>query len=774
MRVSASVSVRVSRTSGRLLVLATLLGTSAASLRAQQYARCDFLGERRRAGLAYDAQRERMVLFGGVTGRGTTYAPAIQNETWEWSNGVWTARRDVTAQPTLFDGARGTVWDTRDQVVRMVGSPAAGWGLDVWTWKGVGWQRASVSWSPPFRQHFATAYDETRQRLVMWGGTDSTGFALVDVWEFDGTIWTVAAAPNPVGRDEAAMAYDGVRGKVVMFGGRAANGGQALADMWEWDGAVWTQIVPAGLPPARNGHSMTWDPVRRRVVLFGGSTSTPGTTFGDTWEWNGSAWAQVTTAAAPPARTEHAATYHSGRNRVVVACGETATGLLKDTWEYDGLAWVEVTPQAAPDGLANHASAFDSARNDVVVFGGRDNGLALRNDTWRWHLDAWSRANPANSPSARFDHSMAFDRAAGLVVLFGGFTTAAQNDTWLWDGITWGQATPTSSPPARSQHAMAYDSGRGRVVLFGGTSATGSLLADTWEWDGTNWTQITPAASPPARADHGMAYDAGRAQVVLVGGRDATSYRQDTWVYDGTTWTDMSTLNVTPRAGVAMDYDPVRDRVIMFGGSNASSHASPPLYAWNGTQWSIVTVITIPQPTLRSDLSMSWDDVSGHLVAFGGETGNGTSAVRSSETWIITHNTRASAVGLLPASVCQGPNPARIGQYGVPYVGNASFALDFVPGTPLTTPSPVAFLLSLNQANRVMLGPCPLIVDPATLFLTTSRLAAGTVASQPLPIPLAFHLMGLRFLAQCVHLDPPTANNGIAFSAALRVTIGDF
>ncbi|MEZ5963891.1 MAG: kelch repeat-containing protein [Planctomycetota bacterium] len=760
---------------GHLWVLAALFTTLAPNAHAQLWGKRESLSERRRVGMAYDELRGRVVMFGGITGRGTTYTGGLL-ETWEWANGSWVRRADVTTQPGQVDSSRGMVWNTAEQAVQLVTFPSATAMADLWEWKGRIWQRPSPATRPAFRQHFATAYDETRQRLVMWGGSDASG-AQLDVWEFDGTDWEAPpGGPGPSGRNEPGLAWDGVRGKIILFGGREVVGGLARNDMWEWDGVAWTQITPATVPTARNGHSMTWDPVRRRVVLFGGSTSTPGTVFNDTWEWDGTNWSRITTAASPPARTAHASTYHSGRNRLMISCGEFATGLLNDTWEYDGSTWVQVTPPDSPAARADHAAAYDPVRGETILFGGRDTSLLARNDTWRWRGTTWTPLNPATAPAARFDHAMAFDSARGNLVLFGGFTTTPQNDTWLWDGTNWTQANPAARPPARYQHSMAFDASRGRLVLFGGTSTTSGLLADTWEWDGTNWTQITPTTSPLARAEHSMAFDAANNQIVLFGGRiNTTTYRQDTWVYSGTTWTDQNTSNVTVRGNCGMDYDPVRQRIYLFAGkSGTSTYAATLLYAWTGTAWTQVNIFTLPLPNARGGVSLVWDAAGRHLMSFGGE--NATNG-KLSETWILTFNTKAAVSNpIAPGTGCTGFHVATILGYDKPILGNANFALDFVPSDTPTPTSPVFFLLSVNQAaNGIGFGACTqLVVDPATLFLTSYQLVRGSLASLSLPIPLSLNLAGGQFIAQCMHLDPPTPLNGIAFSVGVRVTMGDY
>ena len=53
-----------------------------------------------------------------------------------------------------------------------------------------------------------------------------------------------------------ARAYDQTRGRVVMFGGRTRSGSIFLADTWEWDGVDWLPFTPAHAPAPRMGHAM--------------------------------------------------------------------------------------------------------------------------------------------------------------------------------------------------------------------------------------------------------------------------------------------------------------------------------------------------------------------------------------------------------------------------------------------------------------------------------------------------------------------------------------
>ncbi len=84
----------------------------------------------------------------------------------------------------------------------------------------------------------------------------------------DGT-W--ATNPPPSGRSEHAAIYDPVRDRMVVFGG---YDGTSRNDVWALSLAgspAWTVLAPAGSPPdARKAHTAIYDPVRDRMVVFGG------------------------------------------------------------------------------------------------------------------------------------------------------------------------------------------------------------------------------------------------------------------------------------------------------------------------------------------------------------------------------------------------------------------------------------------------------------------------------------------------------------------------
>lgn len=271
----------------------------------------------------------------------------------------------------------------------------------------------------------------------------------------------------------------------MLFGGR--NSGGALSGTWELSSSGWTQRSPATAPPARYGHDLAYDPVRQRIVLFGGFQSSTLPRLGDTWEWNGTTWTQIFPVTSPSARSGH-----------------------RMTW--------------------------DPVRQHVVLFGGRIDGSSnfYLGDTWSYANGVWTQLS-TTGPAAREGGSVTWDPgfAGGRVVIFGGIGgTGSRNDTWTWDGTQWVQVPTVTAPSQRVFFDVAYSPVLGKLVLFGGStggSASATFNAETWVFDRTTWTQLAPTLSPAARNGHVMEWDPVRQKVTLLGGLMGNTTFNDQW-----------------------------------------------------------------------------------------------------------------------------------------------------------------------------------------------------------------------------------------------------
>lgn len=418
-----------------------------------------------------------------------------------------------------------------------------------------------------------------------------------------------------------------------MFGGNP--GGTVTGDTWEWNGTAWSQVTGSG-PSARKNVMMAFDSDRGVTVLFGGFNS--GGVLGDTWEWNGIAWVQRTIAGPnPPARRTGSMCFDSARNRVVLYSGLDNSGtILGDTWEYDGSSWT----QAPSGGLSARYSsgiAFDPrpGRNVCVLFGGLDSS-GYRSDTWEWNGTAWTQRTTAQSPSARGGATnLAYDGSRERIVQFGGEGPGGTlpPDCWEFSGANW-TLVNVQNPMPRYGNALAYDEPRSRVISFGGApdaNNAGTKYADLWSYDGTVWSPLVGNSQPSQRSEHILVFDQARKRAVMFGGRDGATGFGDTFEWDGKRWAQYSSGGPSARWGAAAAFHAAAAKTVLFGGRDASSVFSD-TWEWNGVSWTQRQTFGV-NPSPRFGSAVAYDSARQRYVLFGGIN---TSGQAVGDTWEFT------------------------------------------------------------------------------------------------------------------------------------------
>lgn len=545
--------------------------------------------ERKNAGLALDSAGGRAFVFGGT-----------------WSG---------------YPVAGGA------HVVRVLG--------DTQRWDGASWTTVATASSPVARGGHAMAYDPVHGEAVIFGGSDNnTPFD--DTWTFDGTAWSQRAigAPHPSARINVRMAFDEQRQRLVLFGGQgvAANGSAVnLNDTWEWDGASWADVTgTAPAPEGRGHHAMHYDPLRQRVMLTGGarhfSPLPAGSALDDQWDFDGTRWARVEPAGAkPPPRCAASLAFDTRRNVMVLYGGFDAYDLA-DVWEWNGERWTERSTLPVP--RTDFAFAQAGPAGTAVLFGGYlTGGQQYLADTSRYENGAWVRVTGA-APPARSSAALAM-HGDDAVLLGGRSATNLLADMWtLKKGEHDWQKVTVPLPPARRYAAMAFDPARGVTLLFGGRGPS-DTLGDTWQWDGAAWTQLQPEASPPARSLAALRFDPVRRQLVLLGGVDAARQAlTDAWAFDGTAWSPVSGLSAAPsgRTHSATAFDAF-GRLLSWGGREGDTVLGDSSVFERG-EW-----VQVPGgPSPRFDAA--WLDLGGRFVTvFGARTDFSTYWEDSADVW---------------------------------------------------------------------------------------------------------------------------------------------
>ncbi|HOW51117.1 MAG TPA: Ig-like domain repeat protein [bacterium] len=250
-------------------------------------------------------------------------------------------------------------------------------------------------------------------------------------------------------------AYDIANERGVLFGGGYEAVGDdcmsviyyVLNDLtYEMDKTgTWALKEPVNKPAARMCHTMAYDPVHGKTVLFGG-------------KWM-SALSSDPFPACLPAEID-----------------------LNDTWEWDGVNWTQRAGATCTGGdcyLCESDSCpanSGSCRSAAMAYdGAREKILLVSADTlWGWNGDSWAILN--STPFATYRPTIAYDSLSGQVVLYDSTKTAA------WDGAAWATMSPALVPNV-GYPTSVYDEDS-QETLLGGGPRSGSY-STIWRWRGT-------------------------------------------------------------------------------------------------------------------------------------------------------------------------------------------------------------------------------------------------------------------------------------------------
>lgn len=314
------------------------------------------------------------------------------------------------------------------------------------------------------RLYHRAIYDSLRSRMLVFGGVDSLYRNDVHQLTLSGSpAWSVLSPGGfsiPDVRDNHGLVYDPVRDRMLVFGGAKMFGATVVQfnDVWAMSlgsSPAWTQISPTGTKPsARHGHNVVYDPVRDRLIVFGGRDVIG--LRNDVWQLSLSgtpAWTLLVPSGAPPtARDDAAAIYDPVRDRMIVFGGFGPTW-NNEVWEltFSPLVWNPITPASSgPSARDRLTGIYDPVNDRMVVFGGRDGPLHWTNDVWGLSLGGtpgWLDITPSggSAPAPRWGYSAIYDGADQQLVIFGGSAATGFyfDDAWA---LTLGPAVAVDEP----------------------------------------------------------------------------------------------------------------------------------------------------------------------------------------------------------------------------------------------------------------------------------------------------------------------------------------
>ena len=235
------------------------------------------------AAAAYDAGSGVVVLFGGAAGSCPYPAcPQNLNDTWVYdpAAGTWEERSPAVSPPARH--GHTMAYDAQsDRVVLFGGDTGAQWLGDTWAYDSDAdaWVEITTAEAPwPVAQQ-AMAYDPSADRVVLWGGADRQES---EVWMFDleTAAWSLLGpGPGPQPAWDSCLVWDEAAGRLVLIGGTGPTVVQisesivstevrARDEVWALDLAAGTWALLGRLPEPVTAHGCARDPGSGAILIW--------------------------------------------------------------------------------------------------------------------------------------------------------------------------------------------------------------------------------------------------------------------------------------------------------------------------------------------------------------------------------------------------------------------------------------------------------------------------------------------------------------------------
>ncbi len=296
-------------------------------------------------------------------------------------------------------------------------------------------------------------------------------------------------------------------------------------------------------PGARWGHVFIYNPVGKRILLFGGTNQRSGPYFNDTWVWENGSWKKLDTPGPPP-RGFCAAAFHKERQSIIIHGGRGNDRVTySDLWEWDGKMWTQIDSNSLYQ-ADHHQMVYLESENALLAFGGW-NGKEVLGSTWRWSKK-WEQLNTP-SPPKRAAFGMAYNYKINKVYLFGGLWINGQYaDLWEWSDWQWSPLGGPYDNSSLDHHAMIYDHKLEKIIGFGGKNYRYESQGTTFQIE-NNKIEAIAKEGPAGRHSFGFAYDDNSNLGYVYGGKSYKKGEQialdDFWRWDGYRWEQINPRN---------------------------------------------------------------------------------------------------------------------------------------------------------------------------------------------------------------------------------------
>jgi len=248
------------------------------------------------ASMIYDNKNSRLLLFGGskVLFGKEPNSQNLLNDIWQFKNNQWKKLTTNNAPSPRAEAAMA--YDENRETVILFGGYYIHNGEyiklgDTWEFHHNDWHLVSKV-GPSKRHGVSMTYNSEDNSIVLFGGSTTDkqyGKSKGETWKWNGEKWNKLDIKQPAGIFNASIAYDNENKEFIRFGGW--NGNSRINETWSLRNNKWNKIETKNSPAPRNHSKMVYDVKNKRIVLFGGHDGE--NVFGDIWELKNLNWNRI-------------------------------------------------------------------------------------------------------------------------------------------------------------------------------------------------------------------------------------------------------------------------------------------------------------------------------------------------------------------------------------------------------------------------------------------------------------------------------------------------
>ena len=302
--------------------------------------------------MAYDSESKRLILYGGQTGNIFSDPSATNGETWAYDVA---ANKWIQVRPPSGPTPRGAAelaYDAEsDRFILYGGANPDAWGLpDTWAYDYNidTWTRQADG--PDERLGARIVYDSESDRVILFGGYSMSGTYSNETWVYDfntNTWMQMQPSLSPEARNFHCMAYDSKADRTVVLGGDVVGPFYEPLWVYNYNANTWKEVKYDNGPEASYYCGFVYDEKADRFIMFGGHDAGNNETW--TYDLNSNTWQEMQPAQKPPPLSRHTLVYDTATDRVILFGGQVGDTQFKysgETWVYDlnTNTWTNVTP----------------------------------------------------------------------------------------------------------------------------------------------------------------------------------------------------------------------------------------------------------------------------------------------------------------------------------------------------------------------------------------------------------------------------------------------